>query len=968
MLSRQSHASSPPPLAPLVTQPTLKPERPRWLRYSVALFCVSLALVLMLGFGSWMPISGSPFVIFFAAVMVSTWYGGLGAGLFATAIAALSALIFFLPPLYSLRVDAPVNLVRLGIFVLTSLLLVSLSSTRRQLVRALRHERDLITAIVSTAGSFIVVFDRWGRIIQFNRACEQLTGYTFAEVRGKYVWDLFLLVEDIAPVKQVFQNLCADAAPSEYENYWLARDGRRRLIAWSSNVLLDEWGAVSHVISTGIDITDRKQVERSLQETNQELQALIQASPVAITVLDRHGIVKRWNPAAEQIFGWRANETVNHVMPTVPEEKQAEFAANIAATLNGTLLDGMETYRQRKDGALIYVGIWTAVLRGLTAEEDCVLSIVADLSARKQAEVALKLSQERLNSLVEANVVGILFGQINGEINEANDEFLRMVGYSRDDLLTGKLRWTEMTPAEYLAVDEQSILTVQAGEHCVPYEKEYIRKDGSRVPVLLGFGLLGETKQQAIAFILDLTERKQLEQTLRTQTEELAQANRMKDEFLAVLSHELRTPLNSILGWAQLLRTRQFDPTTTARTLETIERNARLQNQLINDILDVSTITQGKLRLKPQPVDLATVVTAAIETMRPAAVAKSIAVTWLQDAPLETMPREPMPPVPLMVLGDPDRLQQAVWNLLANAIKFTPEGGRVDVKLQVARSQTHLSHAHISVTDTGKGISEAFLPFVFDRFRQGDSSSTRAEGGLGLGLAIVRHLVELHGGTVQADSLGLGQGAKFMITLPLMSAATETISAQTRLDSPATDSVNDGDGTPFSSDRGVSSSAKPTPQARDSGLTLPTATAYSDSPDLLSGLHILVVDDEPDTRDFLQAAMSHHGAIVTVAASAAEALSLLTQPLDAALASWKPDVLVSDIGMPDEDGYTFIRKVRSLDAAQGTFLPALALTAYATDDDRQQALTSGFQMHLAKPIDPAAIAQAVLALVNRTTT
>ncbi|CAA9393388.1 hypothetical protein AVDCRST_MAG94-5513, partial [uncultured Leptolyngbya sp.] len=315
MLPRQSHAPSPPPLAPLVTQPTLKPERPRWLRYSVAIFCVLLALVLMLGFNSWLPIRRSPFLVFFTAVMVGAWYGGLGPGLCATAIATIAATYFFLPPIYVLRVDDPGDLVRLGIFVLVSLLLVSLSSTRRQLVRALRHERDLITAIVSTAGSFIVVLDRWGRIIQFNRACEQLTGYTFAEVRGKYVWDLFLLVEDIEPVKQVFQNLCINAVPSEYENYWLARDGRRRLIAWSSNVLLDEWGAVSHVISTGIDITERKQVERSLQETNQELQALIQASPVAITVLDRRGIVKRWNPAAEQIFGWRANETINHVMP-----------------------------------------------------------------------------------------------------------------------------------------------------------------------------------------------------------------------------------------------------------------------------------------------------------------------------------------------------------------------------------------------------------------------------------------------------------------------------------------------------------------------------------------------------------------------------------------------------------------------------------------------------------------------------
>lgn len=943
MLPRQSHLHAPPPLAPLVTQLTLKPERPRWVRYGVAISSVLLALVLMLVLDRWVPMSRSPLLVFFAAVMVSAWYGGLGAGLCATALAALSATYFFLLPAYALRVDDPGDLVRLGIFILVSLLLVSLSSTRRQLVRALRHERDLIKAIVNTAGSLIVVLDCWGRIIQFNRACEQLTGYTFAEVRGKYVWDLFLLVEEIEPVKQVFQNLCVDAAPSEYENYWLARDGTRRLIAWSSNVLLDEWSAVSYVISAGIDVTERKQVERSLQETNQELQALIQASPVAITVLDRQGIVKRWNPAAEKIFGWQADETIDRVMPTVPEERKAEFFTNIAATLNGALLDGMETYRQRKDGAFIYVGLWTAVLRGLTAEEDCILSIVADLSARKQAEVALKLSQERLNSLVEANVVGILFGEINGEINEANDEFLRLVGYSRDDLEAGKLRWTEMTPAEYASLDEQSILMVQAGEHCLPYEKEYIRKDGSRVPVLLGFGLLGEAKQQAIAFILDLTERKRLEQTLRTQTEELAQANRMKDEFLAVLSHELRTPLNSILGWARLLRTRQFDPATTARTLETIERNALLQNQLINDILDVSTITQGKLRLQAQPVDLATVVTAAIETMRPAAVAKSIALSFLESVP---------PSTTLRVLGDPDRLQQAVWNLLANAIKFTPEGGRVDVKLQAARSQTHSSQAHISVTDTGKGISEAFLPFVFDRFRQADSSSTRAEGGLGLGLALVRHIVELHGGTVQADSPGLGQGAEFVITLPLMSAASnEPISVQTA----------------FIGDRAVPSLAIPTPQASASDLALLAASLCNDSLGQLSGLHILVVDDELDTRDFLQAAMSHYGAIVTVAASAAEALSLLTQPLDTATVSWKPDVLVSDIGMPDEDGYMFIRKVRSLDAAQGTFLPALALTAYATDDDRQQALTSGFQMHLAKPLEPAVLAQAVLALVNRTT-
>lgn len=943
MLPHLSNSYAPPLLEPALRQLMLEPERSRWKRYSVAILLVLLALVSMLLLDRWVPMYRSPFLVFFAAVMVSAWYGGFGAGLCAMAIATVAVTYFFLPPTYVLVLQSA-DLARLGFFVLISLMVISLSAARRQLVRALQRERDLIAAIVGTAGSLIVVLDRWGRITQFNRTCEQLTGYTFAEVQGKYVWDLFLPAEEISGTKQAFQLWVGAASsrvvPSEYEGHWLSKDGRRHLIAWSNNVLLDDQGAVGCVISAGLDITERKQAERSLQETNQALQALIQASPVAITVLDRDGTVKRWSPAAEQIFGWQAEEVLGCIMPTVPEAKQAEFLANIAATFNGNVLNGMETYRQRKDGAFIHVGIWTAVLRGLTAEADSILSIVADLSARKQAEVALKLSQERLTSLVEANVVGILFGDISGGISEANDEFLRTVGYSRADLQAGTLQWTTITPAEYLPLDEKGIKEAQMGQGCTPYEKEYIRKDGSRVPVLIGFGLLGEERQQTIAFILDLTERQQLEQTLRTQTDELAQANRLKDEFLAVLSHELRTPLNSILGWASLLRSRQSDPATTIRALETIERNARLQNQLIDDILDVSKITQGKLRLQPQRVDLATVVAAAIETMRPAAVAKAIAI------------RLDAPPTALLVLGDPDRLQQAVWNLLSNAIKFTPEGGQVDVQLSIVQQSdpqhdpqaTASSYAHLTVTDTGKGISAGFLPFVFDRFRQADSSSTRAEGGLGLGLAIVRHLIELHGGTVQSDSAGLGQGASFSIALPLMH---ETSAVKHWVDDRAMSAIP----------------ASPQTGQGTNGEASPFDEAF-----LLSGLHIFLVDDDPDTRTFLQTAILDYGAIVTVAASTAEALSLLSQlPPDATTKSWV-DVLVSDIGMPDEDGYTLIRKVRSLGTAQGTFLPAIALTAYATEEDSHQALTSGFQLHLAKPIEPAAVAHAILELVKRTAT
>ena len=759
MLPRWFNFQTPHLLDWSIAPPNVKYERSSLNRYGVAVLSVLLALLLMLLLNPWVPMRRSPFLLFFGAVTISAWYGDLGAGLCATSIAALFSAYFFLSPAYSVALPDASDWVRVGLFVLISLMITFLSATRRQLVMALRRERDLIAAIVGTAGSLIMVLDRRGRIVQFNRACEQLTGYTFIDVRGKYPWDLFIFSGEREPVQQAFQTLCLGAAPTADENAWLAKDGSRHFIAWSNSVLLDERGGVSYVISTGIDITERKQAEQSQQETNQALQALIQASPVAITVLDRDGIVKRWNPAAERIFGWQAEEAIERLMPTVPPEKQEEFLANIAATLNGDVLSGVETYRQRKDGSLIYVGLWTAALHGSTAEEDSLMSIVVDLSERKQAEAALRLSQERLTSLVEANVIGILFGDVQGGITEANDEFLRIVGYSREDLQSGALRWTRITPSEYLPLDEQAIRTALLDGDCMPYEKEYIRKDGSRVPVFIGFGLLSEDRQQTIAFILDLTERKRLEQTLRTQAEQLTQANRMKDEFLAVLSHELRTPLNSILGWAKLLHTRQLDAATTTRALETIERNARLQNQLVNDILDISKITQGKFCLYPRPVDLVSVVTVAIDALRPAAAAKSITVTLDSAAENESAPS-------LMIQGDPDRLQQAMWNLLSNAIKFTPEGGQVGVRLSIVHQPT--ARVQITVTDTGKGISADFLPFVFDRFRQADSSSTRAEGGLGLGLAIVRQLVELHGGTVQVDSPGIGQGARFMITLPMM--------------------------------------------------------------------------------------------------------------------------------------------------------------------------------------------------------
>ncbi|HEX2641684.1 MAG TPA: response regulator [Thermoanaerobaculia bacterium] len=383
---------------------------------------------------------------------------------------------------------------------------------------------------------------------------------------------------------------------------------------------------------------------------------------------------------------------------------------------------------------------------------------------------------------------------------------------------------------------------------------------------------------------------------------EAEEANRMKDEFLATLSHELRTPLSAMLGWAQMLRTGRLDEATTSRALETIERNARAQSQLISDLLDVSRIITGKLRLDLRTLELPSVIEAALDSIRPAAEAKGVRLEVGLDRLISP------------ILGDADRLQQVIWNLLSNAVKFTPKGGRVEVR--VVNTGEHLE---VRVSDTGLGIRPDFLPYVFDRFRQAESASTRSHGGLGLGLSIVRHLVELHGGLVEVESAGEGQGSTFRVRLPVWSAMV--------------------DGLPCG------------PTEQESSGALLAETAW------LAGIRVLVLEDEDDTRDLLVAALEGCGAEVAAVGSAAAALDLLDRRL--------PDVVVSDIGMPEEDGYAFIRRLRERSPERGGQLPVVALTAYARAEDRTRALASGFQTHLAKPLEPGTLVQTVAGLAGR---
>ena len=379
------------------------------------------------------------------------------------------------------------------------------------------------------------------------------------------------------------------------------------------------------------------------------------------------------------------------------------------------------------------------------------------------------------------------------------------------------------------------------------------------------------------------------------------QANRAKDEFLATASHELRTPLNAILGWARILRSGDNDASVHARGLETIERNARAQVQLIEDILDGSRLLTGKLHLEILPLDLTALVRAALDAVRPAADAKGISLAMT------------LAPEAARMMGDPERLQQVVWNLANNAVKFTPKGGAVEVTL--SRSGTHIE---LSVSDTGKGISADFLPHVFERFRQAEGSTTRRHGGLGLGLALVRHLVEAHGGTVRAESEGEGRGARFVVLLPVQA---------------------------------VYHAEADRPRLTPTGSVSETTERSS-----LAGVTILVVDNEDDARDLIAIVLRANGAEVTTAANATQALELIAER--------PPKVLISDIGMPEVDGYELIRRVRSLAGAGGSTILAVALTAYSREEDRRLALAAGFQTHVSKPVEPEELVRVVASLVK----
>ena len=653
-------------------------------------------------------------------------------------------------------------------------------------------------------------------------------------------------------------------------------------------------------------------------QANALLAAIVESSDDAIIAMTLDGAIQSWNGGAERIFGYTAEEVKGRqVSLLAPTDKADEVPRILQEIRGGGRVFHFETIRKRKDGERITVSLSVSPIKDANGMIIGASKIARDITEQRRAEAEVQKSEERFRQMADSAPIMVWISGTDKLCTWFNKRWLEFVGRSmKEEIGNG---WAEgVHPDDFQACLETYNTSFDARR---PFTMEYrLRRGDGLYRWLLDNGVpLHGPDRVFLGYIgscLDITDRRQAEEererllaSERGARIEAERAGRIKDDFLATLSHELRTPLQAILGWSRLLQSGSLSGTDCAQAIETIERNARVQTRIIEDLLDMSSIISGKVRLDVQRVDLPRIIEAAIETIRPAAEAKAIHILKALD------------PQVGQVTGDPNRLQQVMWNLLSNAVKYTPKGGKVHVTLERVNS-----HLEITVVDTGAGIKPAFLPFVFDRFRQADQSSTRSHGGLGLGLAIVKHLVELHGGSVSAASPGEGRGASFSIVLPLTVVKEEA--GEERIH-PRSESRMDEE-----------------------------AALKSIS---LNGLVILAVDDEPDACALIRRVLSDAGAEVITANSSAEGLAAL-----AGSSARRFHLVISDIGMPGEDGYKFIRALRALPEERGGLLPAVALTAFARTEDRTRALIAGYQVHLAKPVDPLELLASVASLTRRT--
>lgn len=775
---------------------------------------------------------------------------------------------------------------------------------RRQIETRLQESEERLRLALEATGLGIWDWDIQHDQVTWAGDNERLFGLPPGDFAGTYEAYLDCVhSDDRAAVQQ-----CVTEALNEKRGYVqefrvVYPDGTIHWLRSQSQLFLDADRNPTRLIGTNQDITDAKNAEIALQENERQYKTLANSIHQIIWVTDGNGQHQFANDRWQDYCGMDFLEAAEHWESLVHPDDQEQCRINWEIARRDRTPYLVEFRFRRRDGAHRWHITHGVPVFDAMGQNEQWIATITDIHDRKLAETALTESEARYRALAEMIPQFVWVTTAAGQNEYVNRQFCEYTGKSEAELL--QFDWLEIIhPDDRDLTRERWMSAVRDGEF---YEIEYrFRRFDGRYRWFLGQGQPLKNKQGQIVrwfgTCTDIHDQKQIEieraqllaeaQTARSQAEA---ASRMKDEFLAIVSHELRSPLNAMLGWSKLLRAGKLDESMREKALQVIERNAEAQTQLIEDLLDISRIIRGKVRLNLAPVNLAQVIDSAIDTVRPSADIKQIHL----ESRVQTDRA--------IVSGDLDRLQQVIWNLLTNAVKFTPEAGTVKVDL----TQTD-THAQIRVIDTGKGISPEFLPYVFDRFRQAENVTTRTTGGLGLGLAIVRSLTELHGGTVQVESPGEGQGSTFIVELPLLEGIR---------------------------------------YRRETG-TSPMSIADVAS---LEGVRVLVVDDELDTREFLVAALEISGAIVAAAGSSREAIQKIEQ--------FRPTVLLSDIGMPNEDGYALIQKVRSL--AQGGTIPAIALTAFARPEDRISAIESGFQMHLSKPIEPDRLVAAVKSLARQ---
>jgi two-component system, chemotaxis family, CheB/CheR fusion protein len=785
----------------------------------------------------------------------------------------------------------------------------------KQTEKEIKEARDSAEAIISASSAPLVVLDADLQVQRANDAFYNTFKVSPDVTEGRLIYDLGNRQWDIPQLRQLLEDIIPrNSVFNDYEvTHEFQTIGKRTMLLNARR--LDNHEGGSKRILIGIDdVTERLEARaaimaaEALRESEERFRTLADNAPALIWVTGPAGC-EFVNRNYLEFLGVGEAEVLGDKWANFihPEDREDYVKAFLETASSRDRFEGEFRFR-RRDGEYRWMNT-VGIPRFEGSEFKGYVGSTIDIHDRKLAETALA----QMAAIVESSDDAIISKDLNGIIASWNKGAERLFGYTAAEVM-GKPVTILIPPGR---IDEEPYILerIRRGESVDHYETVRHRKDGSEIDISLTVSPIRDKSGKVIGaskIARDISDRKRIEfereELLRRESAARAEAEKassLKDEFLATVSHELRSPLTSILGWAGMLRENRLDDEKSARALEVIYRNARAQNQIIGDLLEVSRIITGKLRLELRKVEPIPIIEAAMDVVRPAAEAKQINLVSSLD------------PAAGPVLVDADRLQQIVWNLLSNAVKFTPSRGHVAVSLE-----SEGEHITITVSDTGAGIEPEFLPFVFDRFRQYESDTKRTHGGLGLGLAIVRHLVELHGGTVGAASSGRGRGATFIVTLPLATHREEV------------------------SEVGRARPAVAGEIRRDDVV----------APDYLRDLRVLVVDDEPDARDLISQMLTDYGAEVKTCASAAEALQTLDE--------WRPDTLVSDIGMPREDGYELMRKIRSREPERGGRIPALALTAYARSEDARRAHAVGYQMHIPKPVEPDLLAAAVASLAE----